>query len=127
MATYVHNKACSLLCGWTRASVLILLHAHATGVSAQWQTTHRAHGKSVAYALPQVVVELSVDPAAARAPQPPPGDVAGASSATSRVRFATLAPDRTPAAEAALRRAREEGPMRRRRRADQMPVHEVRP
>lgn len=91
--------------------------------------TKHSTSKSARGSATQVVVELSVDPAAARAPQPPPADVAGASSAPaslSRVRFATLGPDRTPAAEAALRRAREEGPQRR-RRSNQMPVHEARP
>jgi len=73
----------------------------------------------------QVAVELTVDPAKGHAPRAA-GEIARATGAEEgRVMFATLAPDRNPDAEAALRRAPEPGP-RRRRNDLHMPEHKVR-
>ncbi|EIE27077.1 Metallo-hydrolase/oxidoreductase [Coccomyxa subellipsoidea C-169] len=66
-------------------------------------------------AMPLMVVELTVDPAKGHAPRPA-GEISHVDQG--RVKFATLAPDRTPDAEAALRRA----PDQRRRSNRQMSV-----
>lgn len=69
------------------------------------------------------MVELTVDPARAHPPRPA-HEVANLGGADGRVTFATLAPDRTPEAEQALRRTPDQA--MRRRRPGQMEVHEVR-
>ncbi|BDA44477.1 Zinc phosphodiesterase ELAC protein 1 [Coccomyxa sp. Obi] len=57
--------------------------------------------------MPLMAVELTVDPAKGRPPAPAAEATRATGAAEGRVMFATLAPDRTPDAEAALQRAPE--------------------
>lgn len=72
-----------------------------------------------------MAVELTVDPAKGRPPAPAAEATRATGAAEGRVMFATLAPDRTPDAEAALQRAPER--WRRRSGRHMAAEHEVMP